>query len=73
MVTVADTTIKQKLDKEIATIFRHSAIDKKFYTSKGNVTYADFLSNRMLMIRKGVPYSLFNLIQHSLVSKRSRF
>jgi putative toxin-antitoxin system antitoxin component (TIGR02293 family) len=60
-----DTTMK-KLDKEIATVVKRSGIDKKFLVSGTDITYDDFLSNKLLMIyiiRQGVPYSLFNLIQ----------
>lgn len=59
--------ITQKLDKEISAVIRRANIDKKFLRSKKDLTYADFLSDKMLMIsliREGVPYSLFNLIQH---------
>jgi putative toxin-antitoxin system antitoxin component (TIGR02293 family) len=58
--------IKHKLDREISTIIKRSSIDKKFLSSKKSLTYADFLSNKMLMIlliREGVPYSFFNLIR----------
>jgi len=64
----AEITIKQKLDKEISTLFKHSQIDKKFFSSKSDLTYSGFLSNRMLIIlaiREGIPYSLFNLIRLS--------
>lgn len=64
--TLTETNITQKLDREIASIFRSSRTDKKI-VSKGNLTYAEFLSNKMLIIaiiREGVPYSLFNLIQY---------
>ena len=53
-------TTEQKLDKTIATIFKPS------YTGKRKLTYSEFLSNKMLMIRlirAGVPYSLFVLIK----------
>ena len=58
--------IMQKLDKEISSLIRRSRIDKKFLTSRNNLTYTDFLANKMLMIliiREGIPYSLFDLIQ----------
>jgi len=58
--------IMQKLDREISSLIRRSRIDKKFLTSRNNLTYTDFLANKMLMIliiRKGIPYSLFDLIQ----------
>lgn len=64
---MATTDITHKLDKEIAAIVRRSRIDKKFISSKTTLTYSDFLSNKMLVIliiREGIPYSLFNLIQH---------
>jgi putative toxin-antitoxin system antitoxin component (TIGR02293 family) len=65
--TATDTKLKQRLNKEITAIFKRVPVDRKFYSSKGDLTYSDFLSNRMLMIRmirEGVPYSLFSLIQH---------
>ena len=60
-----DANITLRLDKEISTIVKNSSIDKKFLPTKKNITYSDFLSNKMLMIfiiRDGIPYSLFNLI-----------
>lgn len=64
---VAGTTVTQKLDKEISSIIKHFRIDSPTFSSRmKNVTYADFLSDKMLMIsviREGVPYALFNLIQ----------
>ena len=62
-----DISITHKLNREISTILNRSQKDKRFLTSKKDLTYADFLSNKMLMIlviREGVPYSFFNLIQH---------
>lgn len=59
--------IRQKLDKEISTVIKKSGIDKRLLSSKKNITYSDFLSNKMLMIfiiKEGIPYSLFSLIQH---------
>ncbi len=61
------TNITTKLDKEISNIVKRSNFDRKFISTKKDITYSDFLSNKMLMIfviREGVPYSLFNLIQH---------
>ena len=62
-----DISITHKLNREISTILKRSQKDKRFLTSKKDLTYAEFLSNKMLMIlviREGVPYSFFNLIQH---------
>ena len=56
-----------KLDREISNIVKRSRFDKKFLSNKKDITYSDFLSNKMLMIlviREGVPYSLFNLIRN---------
>lgn len=61
------TNIIHRLDKEISNIIMRSRLDKRFIPIKKDITYSDFLSNKMLMIfiiRTGVPYSLFNLIQH---------
>ena len=61
------TNITTRLDREISSIIRRSSFDKKFISVTKDITYSDFLSNKMLMIfviREGVPYSLFNLIQH---------
>lgn len=62
-----DINITQKLDKAIAIIVKRSQIDKSFLHSRKTLTYSEFLSNKMLMIhiiREGIPYSFFNLIQH---------
>lgn len=61
-ITVNITT---KLNKEISTIVRRPS-SENFKSVTKNITYSDFLSNKMLMIRvirEGVPYSLFNLIK----------
>jgi putative toxin-antitoxin system antitoxin component (TIGR02293 family) len=60
-------SITNKLDREISSIIKRSGFVKKYISVKKDITYSDFLSNKMLMIfiiREGVPYSLFNLIQH---------
>lgn len=60
------SNITNKLNKEIANIVKHSTLDKKFLSGTKGITYLDFFSNKMLMIfviREGVPYSFFNLIQ----------
>lgn len=63
---VTTVNITHKLDQEISTILKRSRIDKRFLSSKKEITYSDFLSNKMqmiLIIREGIPYSFFNLIQ----------
>jgi putative toxin-antitoxin system antitoxin component (TIGR02293 family) len=60
-------SITNKLDREISSIVKRASFDKTYVSAKKNITYAEFLSNKMLMIgviREGVPYSLFSLIQH---------
>ena len=64
---ITEENIKQKLDKEISAFIKNSKIDKQFLTTNKNISYSDFLSDKMLiisLIREGVPYSLFNLIQY---------
>ncbi len=59
--------IATRLDKEISSIVKRSGFDKKLISKKGKITYAEFLSDKMLMmlvIRQGVTYPLFNLIQN---------
>ena len=58
--------IEQKLNKEISSLFKHSLATNKFVPVKNDITYADFLANKMLIIvaiRNGIPYSLFDVIQ----------
>ncbi|MBL7773734.1 MAG: DUF2384 domain-containing protein [Chitinophagaceae bacterium] len=55
--------IEGKLDKKIASFFKTS----KIKVSSNQVTYEKFLEDKMLIIvaiRAGIPYSLFDLIQH---------
>jgi putative toxin-antitoxin system antitoxin component (TIGR02293 family) len=59
--------IEQRLEKEISTLFKAETENKQLEKSKQNLTYSEFLSNKMLIIkviRAGVPYSLFDLIRH---------
>jgi hypothetical protein len=52
-----------KLDKEIASFFRVNKIN----VPNRQITYEKFLEDKMLIIvaiRTGIPYSLFDLIQH---------
>lgn len=58
--------IEQKLDKEISTLFKIKTENKRLEKNKRNLTYSEFLSDKMLvikLIRTGVPYSLFDLIK----------
>lgn len=58
--------IEQKLDKEISAFVNRSLKSNRFTSAKKDLTYSDFLSDKMLIImaiRTGIPYSLFDLIQ----------
>ena len=58
--------ITQKLNREISMLFKSSSENKALGSVKDNLTYSEFLSDKMLIItviRRGVPYSLFNLIK----------
>ena len=62
------TEITKQLDKEVKTFFSLVQPEIKREHPYGDLTYAGLLSDKMLIIeiiRRGVPYSLFNLIQHS--------
>jgi putative toxin-antitoxin system antitoxin component (TIGR02293 family) len=62
----SDSNLQHKLDKEILTVIKRAGIDKRFLSSENSITYSSFLSNKMLMIfiiKQGIPYSLFSLIQ----------
>jgi putative toxin-antitoxin system antitoxin component (TIGR02293 family) len=59
-------SLAQKLDRETGSMLRSIPSDKKYIASKKKVTYMELFSDRMLLIqviRQGVPYSFFNLIQ----------
>lgn len=63
----SDPSITQKLDKEIAALVKRSNMSKNYFSSKKDISFTEFLSNKLaiiLVIREGVPYSLFNLIRN---------
>lgn len=65
--TTVRSNIENKLDKEIALFLKQPRIKKFHFEVNKNITYEDFLSNKMLIIaaiRAGIPYSLFDLIQN---------
>ena len=60
--------IEEQLNKEIASFLLGPRVKNLLYEVKTNVSYDDFLSDKMMMIvaiRAGIPYSLFDLIQFS--------
>lgn len=64
---IPDIRVRRRLDKEISSMVRHSTVSRRMLNTKGEITYAEFLQNKMLIthvIRQGVPYSFFDLIRH---------
>jgi putative toxin-antitoxin system antitoxin component (TIGR02293 family) len=60
-------THSTKLDKAISTVVHRVRTDKRVSAKQATVSYTQFLQDKMLMIqviREGVPYSLFELIQN---------
>ncbi len=58
--------IEEKLNREISSYFKQNRKWEFQFDTKKNVTYHDFLSDKLLIIvaiRQGIPYSMFNLIQ----------
>jgi len=65
--TSSEKAITVKLNQEVTSMLKRSSRYKQFASPKKKFTYADLFSDQMLMIdviREGVPYSFFNLIQH---------
>jgi putative toxin-antitoxin system antitoxin component (TIGR02293 family) len=65
--TIPDIRVRRRLDKEISSMVRQSVTNKRSLNIKGDITYSEFLQNKMLIIhiiRQGVPYTFFNLIRH---------
>lgn len=60
------STIEARLNKKITSFLNEPRIKKYHYRFKTNLSYNDFLADKMLIIvaiRAGIPYSLFDLIQ----------
>ncbi|SFS36516.1 type II RES/Xre toxin-antitoxin system antitoxin [Sphingobacterium wenxiniae] len=58
--------LEERLNKEVASFIHEAREPGVLYETTSSITYQDFLSDKMLIIkaiRMGVPYSLFNLIQ----------
>ncbi len=58
--------LKERLNEEISSFIHEAREPEVLYETKKKITYEDFLSDKMLIIkaiRIGVPYSLFHLIQ----------
>jgi putative toxin-antitoxin system antitoxin component (TIGR02293 family) len=57
--------IAQKLNNGIRSLFKDNAVTTGIASDHKHLTYADFLANKILIIkiiRQGIPYSFFNLI-----------
>lgn len=55
-----------KIDKAVRTYLKKVEQDQHLHLSDKEITYKEFLSNRMLIvhsIREGIPYRLYKLIQ----------
>ena len=60
------TAMEKKLDKEILNLLKQSIHPDMAVPLKEDLTFSDFLSNKMLIIsaiRAGIPFSLFDLIR----------
>ena len=61
------SNIEDRLDKEIRTFLKDLQIKPFQEAFQKDISYGDFLEDKMLIIqaiRAGIPYSLFDLIQH---------
>jgi len=61
-----EENIVERLDEEISKVVKHSGKSKYLAPSESEITYSDFLKNKLMIvhiIRGGVPYSLFARIQ----------
>ena len=60
--------LDKKLDKEIVSILKQSKIENKIKVPINELTYSLMFTNKFLiiiLIREGIPYSLFNLIKNN--------
>jgi putative toxin-antitoxin system antitoxin component (TIGR02293 family) len=60
------TNIENRLDREISSLLKHSRVRNFYLEVNKKITYNEFLTNKMLIIkaiRTGIPYSLFALIK----------
>lgn len=57
----------QDIDRAVQVFVKEVEHDQNVALARKDITYRDFLSNKMLIvhsIRRGIPYQLFRLIQH---------
>lgn len=61
-----EAKIENKLNKKIVEVLKDSCKDDSYFDTINNITYASLFNNKMLivgLIRQGIPYSLFDVIQ----------
>lgn len=66
--TYSKRSIAQGLNREVTNLFKEAASTYKILNVKEKLTYDDFLSDKMLIIKAiktGIPYSFFELIQEN--------
>jgi putative toxin-antitoxin system antitoxin component (TIGR02293 family) len=64
--TLSTINIGKTLDREVSLLLRHAPIDKMEFQLTKDLTFDDFLSDKLLIIRAvrtGIPFPLFELIQ----------
>ena len=62
-----ELNIEERLNREISSFLFGPRVKELLFDIRKNVSYNDFLTDKMMMIaaiRAGIPYSLFDLIQH---------
>lgn len=65
--TAEQIKLEDKLSREITAFLQLQSMEVFKDNPKKKISYADFLADKMLIIqaiRAGIPYSLFDLIQH---------
>lgn len=61
-----EKSINEQLTKEFRRFIKNTELENQYLTQYSDLTLSDFLSNKLLIvfiIRKGIPYSIFTLIQ----------
>lgn len=62
-----EDSLTEKLDKAIWNFIKNTDFEDLYSSKMTKISFANLLSNKLLLvmvIRKGIPYSIFTLIQH---------
>lgn len=62
-----EESMVEQLNKALQIYIKNTEFDDQFLTQKADISFTEFLSNKLLLvmvIRKGIPYSIFTLIQN---------